>query len=369
MVLPYLLYYYTAAASLLIAASWSWRSPSLPAINTHMMRRSVSSDIVSLITRPPISRHLSPKSIPSMPSFSMPHRALSHAASCGLSAKRNTPRNRIIDGEETVTGQYPWIVSLQAPTHISGEWEPYCAGSLIAPNALLTAAHCSPSNRAEKYKHLGRARFRIVRLVAGCRTWDRAENDSRCQIIILPDDSFVDHPAYATDYIIDASIAILPQPFEMTDYVRTICLPPEQEYYQGMATTAGFGSHSGSTAPRDHSAMMYVHLNILPPSVCANFNEDTDAYNFTSEPLPPYTFDIEKEICVGFSSNTRGFCHGDSGGPLMVKIGPQNFVIGIVRAVEEGCIVPGYPGLAVRVTSLRRWIDHVLHNQPNNNGK
>ncbi len=44
---------------------------------------------------------------------------------------------RIIGGDDTPVGRYPYVVSLQ------DDLSHFCGGSLIAPDVVLTAAHCS----------------------------------------------------------------------------------------------------------------------------------------------------------------------------------------------------------------------------------
>ena len=43
---------------------------------------------------------------------------------------------QIVDGTETETHEFPWVASLQ----VNGEH--FCGGTLVAPNWVLTAAHC-----------------------------------------------------------------------------------------------------------------------------------------------------------------------------------------------------------------------------------
>ena len=49
-----------------------------------------------------------------------------------------TGNDKIINGKPASDHQFPWVVHLQEVG--SGHW--YCTASLIAKNAVLTAAHC-----------------------------------------------------------------------------------------------------------------------------------------------------------------------------------------------------------------------------------
>ena len=49
--------------------------------------------------------------------------------------------NRVINGEEAIDGRYSYAVSIQ--DSIGGRH--FCGGSLIAPNIVLSAAHCMQS--------------------------------------------------------------------------------------------------------------------------------------------------------------------------------------------------------------------------------
>jgi secreted trypsin-like serine protease len=47
------------------------------------------------------------------------------------------PEPRIIGGQDAVKGQYPYLVALDSPSGVHT-----CMGSLVAPDMVLTAAHC-----------------------------------------------------------------------------------------------------------------------------------------------------------------------------------------------------------------------------------
>lgn len=46
--------------------------------------------------------------------------------------------NRVVGGKDALPYMYPWLVGLTNRYGI----EPFCAGSIISSNAVLTAAHC-----------------------------------------------------------------------------------------------------------------------------------------------------------------------------------------------------------------------------------
>ena len=55
----------------------------------------------------------------------------------------------------------------------------------------------------------------------------------------------------------------------------------------------------------------------------------------------------------------KGFCSGDSGGPLAVEGQDGTFsLIGIVSFSHEPCAAPGWPDVFTRVTALTVWIEN-----------
>lgn len=51
------------------------------------------------------------------------------------------PADAVIDGTTDTTNQFPNVGVLQA--QLGGQWLDFCTGTLVAPNVVLTAAHCT----------------------------------------------------------------------------------------------------------------------------------------------------------------------------------------------------------------------------------
>ena len=276
--------------------------------------------------------------------------------SCGRSSLRlssrpefvGSPGFAIVNGVEAMPDEFPWIVSIQYTSRRGNghSFSHYCAASILSPDILITAAHCTPTFHAR----VNRLPLMPVKIVAGCLQWNAADVDAHCQSLIVAPDAFLSHETFSEHSPQhDIALVFLPHALLMTQAVSTICLPPpDASCFQGMATIAGWGRWwEGQTwhewMQRSSGSLRTADVNILPSSTCLT--------GYSSR-----RFNESLHVCAGFPSGARDACQGDSGGPLMAQQADRVLLIGTVSA-GAGCARRAHPGIYVKVSALRPWID------------
>jgi len=202
---------------------------------------------------------------------------------------------------------------------------PFCGGTLIGPNKVLTAAHC-------------RVQSGYIALI-GARSlanWDRRPfppGGRPEKINVL---SSTTHPDYSTnnDWN-DVALVTLASSASLAPVAVATSTPPA-----GASTTAvGWGRiWEGGPSP---DYLQQVSVPVRPLNYC-------DRGGIQTNPGP-----AGGDICAG----TGGYdaCQGDSGGPLLWKVGGAYELVGVVsRGI--GCARLGYPGVYADATRYRAWL-------------
>lgn len=256
---------------------------------------------------------------------------------------------RIVGGNNTYEGEFPWAVSIQRYGNH------HCGGVIVGRRWILTAAHCV---RSQLVGNL------VVR--AGGHTLSRSinsinshlERDYLVEQIVMHDDfSRYDNltasqmKSSANTNNADIALLKLKNDIQWSELVWPVCFPDrESGNFSGHdATVIGWGKLSEKSEDFSNE-LQKVKLNIIDNKVCQNW------FRQAGREMPI----DDRIICAGFKTGGKDACHGDSGGPLLSKINGHYVVVGIV-STGIGCARPLLPGLYSRVSSYIGWIERHMN--------
>lgn len=188
---------------------------------------------------------------------------------CGRQYASNLS-NRIVGGEETQIGEFPWNVLLvyEKPFYRVGY---HCGGSLITTSHVLTAAHCLSKTSIPLTWNVTRVRLgeKDLSSEADC---EEINNVYTCSLPPFEVDieKMIIHDLYDGQHGNPNDIALLKlaRQIEFTDFVRPICLPLNDRDVRtdfGTAVIAGFGKTEVSDAS---DRLMKAEVNIESFSSC-----------------------------------------------------------------------------------------------------
>ncbi|EEH53111.1 uncharacterized protein MICPUCDRAFT_11334, partial [Micromonas pusilla CCMP1545] len=192
-----------------------------------------------------------------------------------------------------------------------------CGASLVAPNKMLSAAHCD-------------LKVRYSWAEAAAVNWhDRTlTNDARAEFIKIA--RVEHHPLYDADTLAyDLAIVTLEEDSAIAPATLDFDAVGEDLVVMGWGATS-----SGGTTSTD---LLEVTVPAVSHSDCSTNYGDS----------------IRRETMFCAGRTGKDSCQGDSGGPIVRKSDQRQ--VGVV-SWGIGCAWSGYPGVYSRVSVARAWL-------------
>jgi len=225
---------------------------------------------------------------------------------------------KIVGGIEAPPAGWPWATALTF-RQTNGSLFQYCGGSLIAPDWVLTAAHCEvkPSDL----------------VVIGRHDLRTNEGEEHAIDFVLTHSQYNNSPSNHDIALIKLATPSQQPTVNLVDALDTYSQPGDD------STIIGWGklSEGGQASP----TLQEVTIPIVSNQIC------DDVYNNLTSNM----------ICAGVDRGGLDSCQGDSGGPLMVQGSPQSSweQAGVV-SFGIGCARQNIFGVYTRVSQYLDWI-------------
>lgn len=281
---------------------------------------------------------------------------LAAGLACGLTtaAMGETDTEMIVGGQPAPDGKYPWQVRLYDSME---DQIGFCGGSIIAPQWVLTAAHCLLDTDS---------------VIVGFGSVDRTKTTK------VASEKVIVHPGYVNGEKSDLALVKLSKPIENAPTIQLVDATAAQTLLKpgNKVTVTGWGAIWDFQAFNNAMDVMAgrrtvserrlltdeelqaprrlheVDIEVIDPQECKAVYKSLQVDAFTIG---------DTEICATGPSGGKDSCFGDSGGPLVVHADtPNGYAQAGIVSWGPQCGNPLFPGVYTRVSSFSDWIGETM---------
>ncbi|XP_045523724.1 proclotting enzyme-like isoform X3 [Pieris brassicae] len=234
---------------------------------------------------------------------------------------RNSPNPLVVNGKPTLEGQWPWQIALYQTQTVDNKY--ICGGTLVSHKHVITAAHCV--TRKESVRVVNKNTLTVYLGKHNLRTTvDGVQIRLVGEIIV--------HPRYnASSFSRDLGILKLRESVQYTDYVRPVCLWPDDlvdlnNVIGKTGSVVGWGFDETGVATEE---LTLVEMPVVDHLTCIRSYSEFFS-RFTSDDT--YCAGFRDGISSGgkIKNKRTSVCNGDSGGGMVFRMQGMWYLRGLV---------------------------------------